>query len=232
VEGEWPADDLPWTLRNVPLKLRATARRVPEWKLDRHGLCAELQDSPVKTEEPGETITLVPMGAARLRVSAFPVVGEGPDAVEWEAPRVPVLRYEVRASHTFGGDEAGAVADGLEPSSSDDHSIPRHTFWPHRGTEEWLQAEFEEPRRCEVVRVFWFDDTGVGECRVPKAWRLLYRDGETWKSAVLKGEGEAYGITRDGWDEVLIEAVTAKAFRLEIELQEGYSGGVLEWVLE
>ncbi len=232
VGSDWPENDIPWTPESVPVKLRASARKVPQWQLDRHGLCAELQDSPVKTDELDETITLIPMGAARLRVTAFPFVGDGEDAIQWSAPQLPKLLYRATASHTFDGDVATAIADGLEPSSSGDHSIPRHTFWPHKGTKEWLQAEFDEPRRCEVVRVYWFDDTGVGQCRVPESWRVLYRDGEAWKPAALKGEGEAYGVTKDGWDEVLIEPVTAKAFRLEIELQEGFSGGVLEWILE
>jgi len=33
-----------------------------------------LPQSPVPTEEPVEKVRLVPMGAARLRISAFPVV--------------------------------------------------------------------------------------------------------------------------------------------------------------
>ena len=160
------------------------------------------------------------------------MVGEGEDAHEWTEPQLPKVNYKATASHTYGGDHVTAIADGLEPSSSGDHSIPRHTFWPNKGTSEWLQAEFDEPRRCEVVRVYWFDDTGVGQCRVPKAWRLLWRGGDAWKPVVLKGEGETYGISEDAWDEVLIEPVTAKAFRLEIDLQEGFSGGVLEWRIE
>ena len=39
-----------------------------------HGLCAVLQDSPARSEQPVEKVTLVPMGAARLRISAFPTI--------------------------------------------------------------------------------------------------------------------------------------------------------------
>ncbi len=47
-----------------------------------------MQQSPVKSSEPVETVTLIPMGCARLRISAFPVIGEGPDAQPWpEAPK-------------------------------------------------------------------------------------------------------------------------------------------------
>jgi hypothetical protein len=37
----------------------------------------------VKDNQPAETVTLIPMGAARLRISAFPVIGTGGKAYEW-----------------------------------------------------------------------------------------------------------------------------------------------------
>ncbi|MBN1845005.1 MAG: glycoside hydrolase family 127 protein [Sedimentisphaerales bacterium] len=82
----WPADDFPFTLEGVPLSLEARARQIPAWQLDRYGLCAVLQDSPVRSDRPEETVTLVPMGAARLRIAALPVIGQGPDARDWIAP--------------------------------------------------------------------------------------------------------------------------------------------------
>jgi len=59
--------------------LKAGARRIPGWKLDQHGLVAVLPPSPVRSREPLEEVILVPMGCARLRISAFPVVNTGPE---------------------------------------------------------------------------------------------------------------------------------------------------------
>jgi hypothetical protein len=73
VKRPWPADNFPFTPPSAPIELRATARRLPGWGLDQYGLCATLPPSPVKTDAPAEEVTLVPMGAARLRISAFPV---------------------------------------------------------------------------------------------------------------------------------------------------------------
>lgn len=73
VKKAWPADNNPWTTATAPIQLQAKGRQIPGWGIDRHGLCAELPLSPVKTSEAVTTLTLVPMGCARLRVSAFPV---------------------------------------------------------------------------------------------------------------------------------------------------------------
>jgi len=70
----WPKDDFPFTLESCPISLSAKGRRMPEWKIDEYGLCGVLPPSPATSSEALEDIELVPMGAARLRISAFPVL--------------------------------------------------------------------------------------------------------------------------------------------------------------
>ena len=72
----WPADGFPFTTEAAPIVIRAKGRRIPGWQLDGSGLVATLPHSPVATREPLEDIELVPMGGARLRISAFPVAAE------------------------------------------------------------------------------------------------------------------------------------------------------------
>lgn len=83
VRKEGPVPAQPFTPDTVPIALRAKARRIPGWETDKLQLVGKLQPSPVKSNEPVETVSLIPMGAARLRISAFPVIGTGPDAHEW-----------------------------------------------------------------------------------------------------------------------------------------------------
>lgn len=75
VRRPWPASNFPFTHNENPLSLITTGARLPDWKLDEYGLCGELMDSPVMLRDARtEAIELIPMGAARLRISAFPVV--------------------------------------------------------------------------------------------------------------------------------------------------------------
>ena len=76
VARPWPADDFPWTQKSVPYTFKAKGRRVPSWTLDRTKLCGVLPCEDAPKAETLDDITLVPMGSARLRISAFPVTGK------------------------------------------------------------------------------------------------------------------------------------------------------------
>ena len=71
------ADELarqPFTVEDAPIAIQAQAKRISAWTLEKNGLIGEVPESPVTSEQPTESVTLIPMGAARLRVSAFPVI--------------------------------------------------------------------------------------------------------------------------------------------------------------
>jgi hypothetical protein len=74
IKKDWPADNFPFTTTSAPIEIKAKGRKIPGWGIDKFGLCAVLPAYPVQTTEPLEDITLIPMGAARLRISAFPHV--------------------------------------------------------------------------------------------------------------------------------------------------------------
>ena len=62
----------PFTPDNAPIELRVKAGQIPQWQEDRLNMVGLLQPSPAKTDAPVETITLIPMGAARLRICHVP----------------------------------------------------------------------------------------------------------------------------------------------------------------
>jgi hypothetical protein len=221
VQKPGPIPKQPFTIDAAPIELRAKAKKIPAWKLDARGLINELQPSPAKSDEPVETVTLIPMGCARLRISAFPTIGSGPDARDWAMPPTPPL-----ASHCFANDTVTALNDGLLPRSSSDQDIPRFTWWDHKGTDEWVAYTFEKPRRISQVEVYWFDDTGRGGCRVPASWRVVARQGNELKPVTGAG---TYAVEKDKFNKVTFDAIETTEIRLEVKLQPGFSGGILEW---
>ncbi len=136
-------------------------------------------------------------------------------------------RAKASASHCNRSDTVDAINDGRKPKKSSDSSLPRMTWWDHKGTVEWVQYDFEKPTALSTAQVYWYDDQGG--CRVPASWKLLYRDGETWRPV---DHTSAYGIAVDRFNAVTFKPVTTSALRLEVQLQSAASAGVLEWKVE
>ncbi len=126
---------------------------------------------------------------------------------------------------TSGRKDSRAVNDGEEPVSSADPTF-FFDWWPRKGTTEWVEYAFPKPEVVSQAEVYWFDDTGSGECRVPKSWRILYKDGEQWKPVE---NVEPYGVEKDRYNRVSFKPVETGALRLEVMLQPAWSAGVQEW---
>ncbi len=226
--GEVPQE--PFTAAAAPLALKVKARKIPNWQTDRNEMVDRLQRSPIRSTEPVEEIRLVPSGAARLRIGMFPSIGDGPDAHDWIAPVKPKKSaWKASASHCFESDTVEALGNGLEPTKSDDDSIPRFTWWPRKGGQEWVQYTLPAPAKVSGVEVYWFDDTGHGECRVPESWRVVWRDGDQWKP--VRHEGN-FPVAKDRFNNVTFAPVPTDAVRLEVQLRKGFSGGILQWRLK
>lgn len=67
----WPENNYPFSQETVPLRVKATGAQVSSWGQDETGLCQVLPDADAPRGK-REEIVLIPMGAARLRISAFP----------------------------------------------------------------------------------------------------------------------------------------------------------------
>ncbi len=80
------------------------------------------------------------------------------------------------------------------PEDSNDHSIPRLTFWSHKGTEEWVQYDFKKKTPIAYLHIYWFDDGSNGGCRIPKSWKALYLNNGKWKEVRKHGE---YPVSKD-----------------------------------
>ena len=126
---------------------------------------------------------------------------------------------------TSGGDGSEAMVDQMMPRSSHDPKTPYFHWWPKKGTTEWVYLDFKNEETVRRVGVYWFDDTGTGECRVPVGWKVLYRRGEEW---VPVAPTSAYGMLKDRSNDVDFLPVKTTAIKLEVQLQPGWSAGIYE----
>ncbi len=144
-------------------------------------------------------------------------------------PPTPEEMTEVSASHSFSSDTLEALNDRVEPKKSSDQAVPRFTWWDHKGSKEWVQYDFSEPRKLSAASVYWFDDTSAGQCRAPKSWQLFYKEGDAWKPVA---GASAYGVELDKFNRVTFTPVTTTGLKIEVQLQPNVSGGILEWKVE
>ena len=149
-------------------------------------------------------------------------------AVRPARPPTNLARAKITAS---GGTNPAAVADGA--ISQGDEDLELFHFWPRKGTSEWVQYTFPEPRSVNQSRVYWFDDTGRGECRIPASWKLLYLDAAgNWQPVAPVFPHLTYTTTKDAWNPITFEPITTTAVRIEIQLPDKFSTGVTEWQVE
>ena len=89
------------------------------------------------------------------------------------------------------------------------------------------EQQFDFPENSEVsqVEVYWFDDTGIGECRVPQSWKVLFKDGDKWSSVYTT---DNYGVEKDKFNRVIFETVRTNSLKIEIQSQKDFAGGIHE----
>ena len=123
---------------------------------------------------------------------------------------------------------AGGTNDQWEPKRSSDTSKPYHYWWLKRGTNEAISYKWDSPKTVSNVQVYWLDfDHYDGSFRVPASWRLYYQteDG-TWKEVE---QHSPYTVLRDCYNSVDFKPVQTRGLKIVAKLQQGQSGGILEW---
>jgi hypothetical protein len=143
--------------------------------------------------------------------------------------RVPTLASLAEASASVRSPALAALSDDLMPASSQDTDVPRFVWFGRKGTSEWVQYDLHAPKQVYSAQVYWAvhnDNTNPG--KLPKSWRVLYRDGNDWKEVHTS---ESYTVAADRINTVSFDPVTTSALRIEVQLQEGATAGIFLWRL-
>ena len=139
----------------------------------------------------------------------------------WVSPLPPDPIHEVRSSggvqkvwtgYNDQNDDVRALYDGKDPLSSADESYLYYRMRPEPETAAWVEYEFKSPAKVSSAQVYWFDDRRF--CRLPASWRVLYKDGDSWKPVANL---EPYVVAKDKFNSVNFAPVTTIAVRLEVE---------------
>ena len=223
------------------IELPATAKAAPDFKPELLGGVVVLEVDGAKRvsrrngggfdEKPVNAVA-IPYASWNNRGLSPMAVWLGRDAEHVRPVMAPTVASTAKVSVSFsrGGMDSGRLNDQQMPRNATDGFAPNFDFWPHKGGSEWVCYEFGKPTLVKGVTVSWFDDTGKGECRVPRSWRLLYQDelGE-WKP--VEGVSD-YAIRKADPVRVTFNPVTNRALRLELEQADNFSAGLYEWQVD
>lgn len=192
------------------------------------------------------TLTAIPYALWANRGAGDFAVWIASDALVANAPDESVRLARgatklLRASSGLSAEALAALDDGVFGASSSDTHVTCATLWPRLGARdpepgaeasppvsaatEWFETAFRAPREVTGCTVQWSNDAGA--CRVPRSWRVLARVGEDWREVELRSG--AYATAADERHVLTFTPVRASALRLALELQPGYTAGVLEW---
>jgi uncharacterized protein len=189
------------------------------------------QVSAITRGDDGASVKSVPHNLAAIPYYSWANRGLGEMTV-WMArtPDVarlkPVLPDPISRVDSSGGieknvtgygdqnDDLGAVYDGADPLSSADESHLYFRMRPPEKKPAWVEYGFKAPTEVSSAEVYFVDDRRF--CRLPASWRILYKDGNSWKPVA---NNEPYTVDKDKFNRVTFIPVRTTAVRLEVEPQ-------------
>ena len=231
-----PIAPQPFTPQTAPIELLGTGRQIPEWKENQFHMIGSLHQSPVISTEPNVKISMIPMGAARLRVSVLPVIATGGEHGHYWTPPAHLIARVLTSSPAAWPFVARSVMFSTEPASSRDQYVPAYTWWGTPGRQGWIEYMFSRPVQVSSTAVYWFDDKGrsghtpypgAGWYRTPESWSLQYTDGKGWKP--VHPEHGTFGLALNTYNRVKFRPRYVLALRLKVNFRPGHGTGLYRW---
>ncbi len=94
----------------------------------------------------------------------------------------PTIASTSKVTFSAGGKNPSAINDLAEPASSNDAENTFFDWWPRKGANAWVEYAFPSEATVSTTSVYWFDDTGTGECPV-----LCLNHGASFTKTVTSG---------------------------------------------
>ena len=143
---------------------------------------------------------------------------------------IPTLASKSQVSASHPAKSLTSITDGLVPADENDRTIPYYHWWPKEGTTEWIVYEFPEKTEVSSSTVYWYDDAPWGGCRLPRSWKIYYKNeaGE-WTTVP---DADAYPISKGNPNTVHFAPVKTSAVKLEVVLPEKNAAGLYEWEIQ
>jgi hypothetical protein len=140
---------------------------------------------------------------------------------------VPTIATESKPSASVEPWEVWALKDQIEPANSHEPNMPKFVWRGKKGTAEWVQYDFASAQKVWSTQVYWALEENPDEpIKLPKSWRVLYRDNEAWKEVSATN---GYPVAADRYSEAKFTTVTTTALRIEAQLESDATAGIYEW---
>ncbi|MFD3913918.1 RICIN domain-containing protein [Streptomyces sp. NPDC058603] len=185
----------PFTQEGTPVRITAPARRIAEWVADDERVVAPLQDGPARSTSAVERVTLIPMGAARLRITAFPTAH--PEGRPW-TPEPAFHRVQNKHSGKVLAVDRMSLADSARVVQFDNSGTADHAWQLTDAGGGWSLIRngnsgkvlgVDGMSTADSAPVVQFADNGTDD----HLWQLL-DNGDGWYRIRNKHSGKVLGV--------------------------------------
>jgi hypothetical protein len=185
----------PFTPGTAPIRITTPARRIANWKADRDQIVTPLQDSPTPSASAVETITLIPMGAARLRITSFPAIGAG---AAWQDLTV-IYRIQNQNSGKLLAVDQMSTANSARVVQFSDNGTADHLWRLLDAGSGWVKIQnvnslkllgVDRMSTADSAQVVQFEDNGTDD----HLWQLL-DNGNGYSRIKNKNSGKLLAVS-------------------------------------
>jgi uncharacterized protein len=120
----------------------------------------------------------------------------------------------------YGGDYR-ELNDGLAPMEPGD---PAERGARPKRYSTWVEYDWAEPVRTNMISVFWWDYTGT--VPLPSSYRVEYWDGTRF---VQVSQANGLGLVNGRFNATVFDAVTTTRLRLEMDSADRWVAALKEW---